>query len=89
MFYIVKKQILTVRDVDEEAWRKFRAKTEEEGMKTGDALTQAMRIWVREKESQNARPNPKLLLGVKPIAVGKKKVRWSEEIDETLYGSGG
>jgi hypothetical protein len=80
---------LSVRDVDEEAWRKFRAKTAEEGLKTGDALTQAMRIWIKEKkkEARDAKPNPKRLLQVKPVNFGKKKVKWSEEIDETLYGS--
>lgn len=76
-----------MRDVDEEAWRKFRARTTEEGLKTGDALTQAMKIWVKEKESQNTKPNPKLLLKVKSVTIGKEKVRWSEEIDKTLYGS--
>ncbi len=87
----MKKQILTVRDVDEEAWRRFRARTEEEGLKTGDALSQAIKIWVKEKEeeSQERKPNPKLLLKIKPVIVGKAKVvRWSEEIDETLYGPG-
>ena len=87
----MKKQILTVRDVDEEAWRKFRAKTEEKGLKTGDALTQAMRIWIKQKEDDellDRRPNPKLLLKIKPVTVGRKGtlVRWSEQIDETLYG---
>ena len=42
---------------------------------------------VKEKESQGTKPNPKLLLKVKPVTIGKEKVRWSEEIDETLYGS--
>ncbi|MFI5450494.1 MAG: hypothetical protein ACHQ03_12100, partial [Candidatus Bathyarchaeia archaeon] len=71
----------------EEAWRKFRAKTMEHGLKTGDALTQAMKMWIRQTESEAAKPNPKRLLKTKPISVGKKQVRWSEEIDETLYGS--
>ena len=85
----MKKEILTVRDIDEEIWRKFRARTAEEGLKTGDALSQAMKIWVKErKESEESKkPNPKLLLKVKAVRVGKgEKVRWSEEIDETLYG---
>ena len=87
MLYIMKKQILTVRDVDEAAWRRFRAKTAEEGLKAGDALTQAMKIWVKEKESGASKPDPKLLLAIKPVRIGNKKVRWSQEIDETLYGS--
>lgn len=85
----MKKQILTVRDVDEQTWRRFRARTEEEGLKTGDALNQAMKIWIdeREKASREKKPNPKLLLKIKPVKVGRGKVRWSEEIDETIYGS--
>ncbi|MDG6994380.1 MAG: hypothetical protein JRN52_00535 [Nitrososphaerota archaeon] len=86
----MKKQILTVRDVDEEAWRKFRARTEQEGLKTGDALSQAMITWVKEKEEAEIekKPNPRLLLKIKPVTVGTGKVvKWSEEIDETLYGA--
>jgi hypothetical protein len=84
----MKKQILTVRDVDEKTWRKFRARTAEEGLKTGDALSQAMKIWVNERQESGriTKPNPRLLLKVRAVSVGKKKVRWSEEIDETLYG---
>ncbi len=85
----MKKQILTVRDVDEETWRRFRARTAEEGLKAGDALSQAMRTWVREreKESREGKTTAKLLLKIKPVRIGRGKVRWSEEIDETLYGS--
>ncbi len=83
----MKKQILTVRDVEEGAWRKFRARTAEEGLKTGEALSQAMKIWVKERESRGTKPNPKHLLKIKAVTIGKKKVRWSEEIDEVLYGS--
>jgi hypothetical protein len=82
----MKKHVLTVRDVDSAAWRKFRAKIAEEGLKTGDAITQAMKIWIKEKEAKASKPDPRLLLKVKPITVGKKQVRWSEEIDKTLYG---
>lgn len=86
----MKKQILTVRDVDKDVWREFRARSEHEGLKTGEALSQAIRIWIKEKEEEEAKeakPNPRLLLKVRPIKVGKLEVRWSEQIDETLYGS--
>jgi len=85
MLYFVRKEILTVRDVDGDAWRKFRARTSEEGLKAGEALTQAMRLWIKERET-GEKPNPKNLLRIKPVKVGTKKVRWSEEIDQTLYG---
>lgn len=78
--------MLTVRDIDEEIWRKFKAKTVEEKLRTGEALTEAMKIWVKEKDIKEFMPNPKNILKLEGIIKGKKKVRWSEEIDETLYG---
>ena len=77
--------MLTVRDVDEGILRKFRAKTAEEGVNMGRALTQAMRIWVRERE-RKVEPDPRNFLKLEGIIKTKKKVRWSEEIDEFLYG---
>ena len=79
------KTTIAVRDVDEETFRKFRAMTVEEKMKLGDAVTMAMKNLL-EEEREKKRPDPKNLLKIKPIKVGKKKVRWSEEIDEVLYG---
>ena len=79
------KTTIAVRDVDEETFRKFRAMTDEEKMKLGDAVTMAMKNLL-EEEREKKRPDPKNLLKIKPIKVGKKKVRWSEEIDEVLYG---
>ena len=86
----MKKEMLTVRDVDDDVWRKFKAKTAEEQLKTGDALTEAMKKWIKEKENGETEPNPRLLLKLKPFkwGKGKKKVRWSEEVDEILYGKG-
>lgn len=86
----MKKELITVRNVDEDVWRKFKAKTVEERLRTGEALTEAMKKWVKEKEKKETKPNPRLLLKIKPFkwGKGKKKVRWSEEIDEILYGKG-
>lgn len=77
------KSMIAVRDVDEEVFRRFRAKVIEERMKLGRALTLAMGEWLKEKKEK---ADPKNLLKIKPVKVGKKKVRWSEEIDEILYG---
>ncbi|MBI2543417.1 MAG: hypothetical protein HYW24_04495 [Candidatus Aenigmarchaeota archaeon] len=79
------KTLIAVRGVDEDAFRKFRALTIEERMKLGDALTMAMKHWLEEGKKR-AGPDPKNLLKIKPITIGKKKVRWSDEIDEFLYG---
>ncbi|MDV3243542.1 MAG: hypothetical protein LYZ66_00035 [Nitrososphaerales archaeon] len=80
------KEVLTVRDVDEEVWRKFRAKTEEEGLKTGQALNEALDIWIKEKERKRERPDPRNFLKVEGIIRAEKRVKWSEEIDRVLYG---
>ena len=78
---------VAIRDLDEETFRKFRAVAIEEKLKTGEALTLAMKKWIEEEKMKN-KPNIKNLLKIKPIRMGKKKVRWSEEIDEFLYGLG-
>jgi hypothetical protein len=44
----------TVRSVDAEAYRAFRAKAVELGCSTGEALSEAMRLWV------NARSRPRV-----------------------------
>ena len=73
-----------VRDVDEETFRKFKAAMLEQRMKLGNALTKAMDAYMKQNKTQN-RPLTKNLLNIKPIKLGRK-VNWSKEIDETLYG---
>lgn len=77
---------IAIRGVDEDILRRFRAKSIEERMKMGDALNLAMKHWVYEERVKKMKPDPRKLLKIKPIRVGGKKVRWSEEIDEILYG---
>lgn len=88
MYYQMAKEILTVRDVDEEIWRKFRAKTEEEGIKTGQALNEALAVWIKEKERKKKHPDPRNFLEVEGIIRAGRRVRWSEEVDKVLYGEG-
>ncbi|MBI2971924.1 MAG: hypothetical protein HYY37_05885 [Candidatus Aenigmarchaeota archaeon] len=80
------KTTVTVRDVDEEIFRKFRALSVEEKAKLGDALSVAMKHWLEYAENKNGRPDPKNLLKIKGIVTTRKKVKWSEEIDGFLYG---
>ncbi len=86
MYYRVAKEVLTVRDVDEEIWRKFRAKIEEEGLRTGQALNEALGIWIREKDRRRNQPDPRNFLKIEGIIEAGRLVRWSEEIDKILYG---
>ncbi len=80
----MKKGMIAIRGIDEKVYRKFKAKTAEEKMKMGSAVTEAMRRWLKEKTI--AEPDPRNLLKISGIIKTKKKVRWSEEIDEILYG---
>lgn len=75
-----------IRDLDEETFRKFRAVAIEENMNTGEALNIAMKKWIKEKKEKETKPDARNLLKISGIIKTKKKVNWSEEIDEFLYG---
>ena len=79
----MKKTFIGVREVDEETFRKFRAKAVQEKLRLGYALTLAMEKWL-EKDG-NKEKNLKNLLKIKPVRLGDKEVRLSEEIDNILY----
>ena len=80
----MEKTFIGVRDVDEEIFRKFRALSVREKMKLGDALSLAMKKTLEEKENMFDSKN---LLKIRGIIKTKKRVRWSEEIDNFLYGA--
>lgn len=82
------REVLTVRDVDEDLWKKFRAKTEEEGLRTGQALSEALGIWIEQKERRREWPDASRFLKVAGIIRPGRAVNWSEEIDDLLYGEG-
>ena len=77
---------IAVRDVDEETYRKFKASSVKNRLKLGKALTKAMEYYLEEQENKKIKPHPKNLLKISGIIKTKEKVRWSEEIDEILYG---
>ena len=77
---------IAVRDVDEETYRKFKAKAIGNKLKLGQALTKAMKNYLEEQENSKIKPDPKNLLKISGIITTKGKVKWSEEIDEILYG---
>ena len=80
-----KKTFVGVRDVDEKALQGFKVAALREKMKLGVALSIAMNDFA-ERKLRKPKPNLKKLLDIKPIRVGSKKVKWSEEVDEILYG---
>lgn len=71
---------LSVRDVDESTFKKFKAWAAEEGMPIGKALTMAMDQIISWRD-------PKIkLMDIKPINLGKRARNLSEEVDKVLYG---
>ncbi|MDE1764224.1 MAG: hypothetical protein KGH88_08260 [Thaumarchaeota archaeon] len=80
----MKKNLITVRDVDEKILRNFRVRAIQRKMKMGEALTDAMKQWVKEAEQE---ADPKILLKVKPFDWGRDARNTSKEIDKILYGS--
>ena len=79
---MVKTQI-TVRHVDEDVFKEFKANTVKKGMKLGQSLTLAMSEWLdEEKEIQKFS-----LLDLKPFKWGKGTEKTSKEIDKILYGA--
>ncbi|MEM2935742.1 MAG: hypothetical protein QW231_01020 [Candidatus Bathyarchaeia archaeon] len=73
---------ITVRDLNESVFKRFKAKAVEEGMKLGEALTQAMELWVKQRA---VKPRASLL-DIRPFNWGEGTERVSVEIDQILYG---
>lgn len=81
----MKKELHAIRGINEETYMKFREKALAERMKVGEALTLAMREWLK-KEREKRKIDPKNLLKIKPFDWGKGTEKTSKEIDEILYG---
>ena len=73
---------ITVRDLDEVVFKRFKAKAVEEGMKLGEALTQAMEMWIKQRA---VKPRASLL-DITPFNWGEGTGRVSVQIDQILYG---
>ena len=72
---------ITIKNVQEQVFREFKAESIREGLKVGDSLTLAMGLWLEKSKKK-----PKLsLLDLKPKDWGKGTERLSEEIDRIVY----
>lgn len=82
------KTFIGVRDVDEETFRRFRARALAEKIKLGDALTMLMIKYLKEKEKRKEEHWKKVLAlaEAKPLNFGPGNERLSEQVDEILYG---
>ena len=79
-------KITGIRDLDEETFRKLRAVAIEENIRVGDAVNAAMKKWLAEKGKRKNKVDNRFLLEITGLIKTKEKVKWSEEVDKTLYG---
>jgi len=73
---------ITVRDLDEMVFKRFKAKTVEKGMKLGEALTQAMQMWIKRRSVKRRA----YLTDIEPFNWGEGTEKTSVVIDQILYG---
>ncbi|MEK6941687.1 MAG: hypothetical protein AABW85_02420 [archaeon] len=76
---------VSVRDVDPKVFREFKVKTVEIGMKTGTAMTQALKEWAEKRENKKKKVKS-FFDNFKSWDWGKGSEKSSIEIDEVLYG---
>jgi hypothetical protein len=81
LYYFGETMQLSVKNVEEEVFREFKAQSVREGMKVGDSLSLAMKLWIQRKSKK---PRIKAL-NVTPTKWGKGTEKTSEEIDQILY----
>ena len=84
MFTLMTRNI-TVRSVNPALWRELKAEAAREGMNTGDAINHAIEKWLNEMKRKGGKAR-KSFWDVRPIKLGGKAERLSEEVDETIYG---
>jgi len=77
--------MLVVRKVRKDVYKKFKQKALEEDENVGEALTEAMQYWMKAKRKKE-KINVANLLKLNGIVKAGKRVRWSEQVDEILYG---
>ena len=72
---------ISIKDVEQQTFKEFKAESVREGLKIGNALTMAMKLWLETKDKK-----PRMsMLDFKPKRWGKGTEKTSEEIDKILY----
>lgn len=80
-----KNDTLVVRKINKTIYNRFRERALEEHRNVGDALNQAMVEWL-EKQNERRKLHIEKVLNLNGIVKTEKTVKWSEEVDEALYG---
>ena len=79
----MKKDLMTVRNVDDEVLGTFKAKAAEHKMKMGRAITEAMQVWIRTKDKP--KKGSRMFARAKPSDWGKNTEKTSTQIDDIMY----
>lgn len=79
----MEKTFIGVRDVDEATFRRFKALAVQRNMNLGEAVTNAISLYIKEQEMKSNMKKMKRI-SITPIRMSQKKVRWSEEVDDIL-----
>ncbi len=77
--------MLVVRKADPVVYREFKKKAVERNLSVGRALVKAMQLWI-EEEGGEKKPDPRNFMKVVGMIKTERPVKWSTEVDETLYG---
>ncbi|MDP7079234.1 MAG: hypothetical protein QF415_05050 [Candidatus Undinarchaeales archaeon] len=75
---------VTIRKVDERAYRLFKARAAERGLNLGEALSIALQEWSKHELPQG--PRTELLAHLPVFDWGTRSESLSEDIDRILYG---
>ena len=75
---------VSFRDVDDVAFREFKAVVARQGLRMGEAVTAAFKLFAKQAEAAPVGRMP--LLGLKPVSYGKGSAKLSASVDAVLYG---
>lgn len=80
-----RNDVLVVRKINKSLYNKFRERALEEHRNVGDALNQAMAEWIKAQDEKR-KLHIERILNLNGLVKTDMPVKWSEEVDETLYG---
>jgi antitoxin FitA-like protein len=76
-----------IRNIDRDVYRRFKAQAAAEGRSIGEVINDAMRAYLPSPPPSGTRKRRRKSIADLPVwDFGPGSERWSEEIDEFLYG---
>lgn len=75
---------ITIRDVDDSVFRDFKAEAVRDDTTLGNAITMAMKLWL--KHYKRNKRTKRSILSLKSFDWGEGSENSSTEVDEILYG---